>query len=63
MGIMATIRGSNLLGQEAHRQPAPRGIAIMQIINIINGDVPNCLMGIISLIFMNEREVQRFFRD
>jgi hypothetical protein len=34
----------------------------MQIINIINLDVVNCAMGIISLVFLNEPEVRRYFR-
>jgi predicted Zn finger-like uncharacterized protein len=62
MGIMAIIRGSALLGENAHRQPAPSGIAIMQIVNIINGDMPNCVMGIIALVFLNEPETRRYFR-
>lgn len=62
LGIMAIVASSKLLGQQAHLEAAPKTIAIMQIINIINGDVPNCVMGIISLVFMNEPEVQRYFR-
>jgi hypothetical protein len=34
----------------------------MQIVNIINGDVANCVMGILSLVFISDREVERFFR-
>jgi predicted Zn finger-like uncharacterized protein len=62
LGILAIIKGSQLLGTEAHRQAPPKGIAIMQIVNIINGDVPNCVMGILSLVFLSERPVARFFR-
>jgi hypothetical protein len=62
VGIMATVKGSQLLGDKAHLQPAPKTIAIMQIINIINLDVPNCVMGIITLVFLNEPEVHRYFR-
>jgi ribosomal protein S27E len=62
MGIMAIVAASPLLGENAHLQAAPRGIAIMQIINIINLDVVNCAMGIISLVFLNEPEVRRYFR-
>jgi len=63
VGIMATVKGSQLIGDKAHLQPAPKAIAIMQIINIVNGDMANCVMGIISLVFLNEPEVQRYFRD
>jgi hypothetical protein len=62
MGIMAIVRASPLLGENAYLQSAPRGIAIMQIINIVNLDVVNCVMGIISLVFLNEPEVKRYFR-
>ena len=62
MGIMAIVTSSPLLGESAYLQSAPRGIAIMQIINIINLDVVNCVMGIISLVFLNEPETRRYFR-
>jgi hypothetical protein len=61
VGIMAIIKGSQLLGPEAHRQSPPQAIAIMQIANIVNGDVPNCVMGILSLVFLSEKPVARFF--
>jgi hypothetical protein len=63
VGIMAAIRGANLIGKDGHRAGAPRGIAIMQIINIINFDVPNFVMGVLTLAFLNDREVQSYFRD
>ncbi len=62
VGIMAIIKGSQLLGADAHRQPPPQGIAIMQIINVINADLPNCVMGILTLVFLGEKPVQRYFR-
>ena len=62
MGVMAIVTASPLLGENAHLQAAPRTVAIMQIVNIINLDVVNCAMGIISLVFLNEPEVRRYFR-
>jgi len=62
MGIMAIVKASPLLGETAHLQPAPRSVAIMQIVNIVNLDVVNCVMGIINLVFLNEPEVRRYFR-
>jgi hypothetical protein len=62
VGIMAIVTASPLLGETAYRQPAPRTVAIMQIVNIIDFDVVNCVMGIISLVFLNEPEVRRYFR-
>jgi hypothetical protein len=62
LGIMAIVKGAQLLGEQAYLQSLPRGIAIMQIINIVNGDVPNCVMGILALVFLNEPEVRHYFR-
>ncbi len=62
MGIMAIVSASKQLGQEAHVQPPPKTIAIMQIINIVNCDIPNCVMGILALVFLNEPEVRGFYR-
>lgn len=62
LGIMAIIASSKLLGQQSHLQPAPKTIAIMQIKNIVNGDIANCVMGIIALVFLSEPEVQQYFR-
>jgi predicted Zn finger-like uncharacterized protein len=62
LGILAIIKGSQLLGADAHRQPPPQAIAIMQIVNIVNLDVPNCVMGILTLVFLGEKPVARFFR-
>jgi len=61
-GILAIVTASPLLGESAHVQEAPRGMAIMQIVTIINLDVVNCVLGIISLVFLNEPETRRYFR-
>ena len=62
MGIMAIVKGSELLGENAHRGAPPTTIAVMQIINAINGDFMNLTLGILTLVFLNEPEVKRFFR-
>jgi hypothetical protein len=62
LGILAIIKGAQLLGPDAHRQAPPQAIAIMQIVNVVNGDLANCVMGILSLVFLGEKPVQRFFR-
>ena len=64
LGIMATIKGSQMLGSN----PAPafasaKTIAIMQIVNIINCDIPNLAMGIINLVFLNDPEVKEYLRS
>ena len=62
MGILALIKGCQLLGDDAHRQLPPRGIAVMMLINILNLDVTNLALGIVCLVFLKEPEVERYFR-
>jgi predicted Zn finger-like uncharacterized protein len=62
MGIMAILKGSALLGQNADRQPSPNGIGIMMIINVINCDAVNLALGIVVLVFLNDEEVKDYFR-
>jgi hypothetical protein len=62
LGILATIKGANLLGQHARREKPPQAIAIMMICNIVNGDVVNLTMGILILVFLNDRAVRRYYR-
>jgi hypothetical protein len=62
LGIMAIIKGSKLLGRDARYEAPPTGVSVMMIINIINGDIANCVMGIINLVFLSDREVKDFFR-
>jgi predicted Zn finger-like uncharacterized protein len=61
VGIMAIVKGAQLLGDKAHLQPAPSGIGIMMIINIINGDVVNLVLGILVLVFLSDPEVKDYF--
>lgn len=63
LGIMAIIRASHLLGENARRQPEPKGIGIMMIINVINCDVPNLVMGILVVVFLGDPEVKNYFRS
>lgn len=62
LGIMAITRGSQLLGDRAYLQTPPSGIAVMQIINIVNCDCVNLTLGIINLVFLNDEEVKAYFR-
>lgn len=62
MGILAIVKGSKLLGDHQGMEGAPTGIAIMQIINIINCDVMNMVLGIIVLVFLNSPECQVYYR-
>lgn len=60
-GIMAILKGVQLLGDRAHLQSPPSGIAIMMIINIINLDFINLILGILVLVFLADEEVKDFF--
>lgn len=62
MGILAIVKGSKLLGQNAHLEPPPKAISVMMIINVVNLDLANLVMGILNLVFLNDPEVHRFFR-
>lgn len=61
LGIMGILKGARLLGQQAHRELPPQGLAIMMIINIINFDMWNLVLGIIVLVFLNDEEVKDYF--
>ena len=63
-GIMAIIRGSQMLG--SNPMPAfksAKAIAIMQIVNIICCDFTNLVLGIINLVFLNDPEVKDYLRS
>jgi predicted Zn finger-like uncharacterized protein len=62
MGIMAITKGAQLLGDKDYRVAPPQGIAIMMIINIINADLVNLVLGIIVLVFLADEEVKEYFR-
>jgi hypothetical protein len=61
-GIMAIVKGTSLLNEKAYRLAPPQGIAIMMIINIINGDLVNLTLGILVLVFLSDKEVKDYFR-
>lgn len=62
LGIMGIIKGARLLGEKAHQEAAPRGLGIMMIINIVNFDVGNLVLGIIVLVFLSDEEVKDYFQ-
>ncbi len=61
VGILAIIKGSSILGNQAYVNTPPTGIAVMMIINIINGDVVNLVLGILILVFCGDEEVKAYF--
>jgi hypothetical protein len=62
IGILAIVRGSALLGANAYEQVPPRTLAILMIINIINGDINSFVLGIIMLTFCAEKEVIEYLK-
>jgi hypothetical protein len=62
VGIMAIIKGANLLTDSSGRVSPPKAIAIMQIINIISFDVVNLALGIITLVLLGDPDVKAYFR-
>ena len=62
LGIMAVVRGANLLGDRAYKQDPPHGIGYMMIINIMNCDAINLTLGILVLVFLSDEEVKSYFR-
>ncbi len=62
VGILAIIKGSALLGRDAHLQAPPTGIGIMMIINIVNFDPITCVLGILVLVFLSDPEVKAYYR-
>lgn len=60
VSILAIIRGSNMLGRDD--QGPPKTLAILMIINIVNLDIVNCVLGIVCLVMLSAPEVQEYYR-
>jgi hypothetical protein len=61
-GVLAILRGAEMMSVSPALVHSPRVIVIMQIITIVNGDVANLACGIVGLVFLNELTVQGYFR-
>lgn len=59
--ILAIVRGAGLLGDRWHRQE-PRTLVVLQIVQAVNLDIVNIAMGIVGLVFLNDRQVRLSFR-
>jgi DNA-directed RNA polymerase subunit RPC12/RpoP len=59
-GILAIIRGSQMLGRDDLQGP-PRVLLILQIVLILNGDVINCVLGIVGLVLLNNPAVRGYY--
>jgi GYF domain 2 len=61
VAILAIVRGANMLNQDD--QGPPRTLAVLLIICIINLDVINCVLGIVSLVMLNDPQVRDYYRS
>ncbi|WP_020474927.1 hypothetical protein [Zavarzinella formosa] len=61
-GVIAVIRGAELLGSSSNARRSPRTSLVLQIICIVNGDPVNFVCGILGFIFLNDPEVDRYYR-
>jgi hypothetical protein len=62
VGIMAIVKAARLMGENARNETPPQAVAIMQIVNIVSGDVINLTLGIITLVFLSDPAVKAYFR-
>lgn len=58
--IYAIMRGTNMMNHDD--QGPPRTLLILQILCIINGDIMNCIMGIVGLVMLNDPQVAAYYR-
>jgi hypothetical protein len=60
VGILAIIRGSNMLGK--NDQGPPRTLAILLIVCFVNLDVVAGVLGIVCLVMLNDEQVKAYYR-
>lgn len=61
LGILELMYGARLLPQEPREVTPARWLAVMQIINILLGQVVSAVGGILTLVFLDNPEVRRWF--
>jgi hypothetical protein len=61
-GILATIKGSKLMGENAQMEEPPTTAGILLIINIVNCDVISCVLGILILVFLNDPVTKNWYQ-
>jgi hypothetical protein len=61
LGILEIIEATKLLADPIRTDRPARWLAVMQIVNIISGDVISLVVGILSLVFYNEPEVVAYY--
>lgn len=59
--ILAITRGVEILNNRPYVQ-SPRTLITLQILQAINFDMINVIMGIMGLVFINDSQIETFFR-
>jgi len=62
VGVMEIVYASKLLSDPVRVARPAKHIAVMEIVNIINGSATSLAAGIIALVLYNNADVQQFFR-
>lgn len=61
VGILELINSSRLLPDPIKLDRPPKNIAVMEIINIISGNIVSLIVGILSLVFYQDDNVKSYF--
>ena len=61
LGILELMYGARLLPAEPREVTPARWLAVMQIVNILLGQVVSAVGGILTLVFLDNPEVRRWF--
>jgi uncharacterized metal-binding protein len=62
LGVLEIVYAAQVLPDPIRGVRPAKYLAIMQIVNIINGDVVSLTVGILSLVFYNDAQVKEYFR-
>jgi len=60
VGILMIVRGANMLNNKDEGGP-PRTLLILQIIMIVNFDMPNLVMGIVGMVMLGNDKVKEYY--
>jgi|GEM_PF-1135068 len=63
LGILELMYGARLLPQQPQEVTPARWLAVMQIVNILLGQVVSAVGGILTLVFLDNPEVRRWFAE
>jgi hypothetical protein len=63
VGILEIISGAQLMSTPPKVQGIPKYVAIMQIVNIVSGNIFSLVIGILTLVFSGDPEVVAYFQS